>query len=301
MELYLSGSLGKSDYTIIERILELDGYRLCTFAYPKEAAVYLDIAESLGYRAKIMIDSGAFTFWTSGKRIKLDKLVSYSQGLIDKYGDKHDFIFISLDVMPGKRGETPTEQQLKETMKDSYYNYINYQDAMENHTVMPVYHSGEPVALRNMYLDKTDHICLSMNQGMGEKHRVGWASRNYVEGIKIHGLAATGNQMIRYVNWHSVDSAAWILTAAMGMIYWRGTNGLSILKISDQSEKRKAHNSHADSLTNHEAVREIIESKGFNYEELADDHRQRMLWNLEAWYLNDWKKNPITDRGLFDD
>lgn len=301
MQLYLSGSLGKSDFPIIERILELDGYRLCTFAYPKEAAVYLDIAESLGYRGKIMIDSGAFTLWTSGKKIKLEKLVRYSQNLLDTYGDKHDFIFISLDVMPGKRGEDPTPQELKDSMKASYYNYIEYQAAMEKHTVIPVYHSGEPTVLRDMYLRHTDHICLSMNQAMGEKNRVAWASRVQIPGIKLHGLAATGNQMVRYIDWYSVDSAAWILTAAMGMIYWRNEDGLSILKISNQSPSNKDQNKHADSVTMTDAVREIIRNKGFDYEELAEDHRMRMMWNLETWYFNDWGKNPIHDVGLFNE
>lgn len=300
MQLYLSGSLGKSDFEIIERILELDGYRLCTFAYPAETFVYLEIAESLGYRAKMMIDSGAFTAWRSGKPVKLQKLIRYNMKILEKYGDKHDFVFIGLDVIPGKLGKKASGQDLKDGMKESYENYIEMQKVIER-PVLPVYHSGEPLSLRDLYLDHTDHICLSMNQAMGEKHRVEWASRVQIPGTKMHGLAATGNQMIRYVDWYSVDSAAWVMLAAMGQVYWPGPNGLMNLKVSNQSPTRKVHNAHSSSVTMTKEVLEIIESKGYDYEMLQSDHRTRMMWNLEAWYLNKWKRTPIHNEGLFND
>jgi len=300
MNLYLSGSLVKGDAEIIERILHLDGYRLCTYAYPKEAAIYLDIADALGIRAHMMMDSGAFTSWNSGKPVQLEKLLAYNMDILNRYGDRHDFVFISLDVMPGERGRKPTEVELKQGMKKSYENFLELQAAIPC-PVLPVYHSGEPLALRNMYLNKTDYICLSMNQGMGEKYRVEWATRVQVPGVKMHGLAATGNQMIQYVDWFSVDSAAWIMMAAMGTIYWPTPQGLTALSVSNQSPKRKAYNSHATSVPMAKDVADIMASRGYKLDDLQEHHRVRMLWNLEAWANNNWKRTPVQMQGLFDD
>lgn len=300
MQLYLSGSLVKGDAEIIERILRLDGYRLCTYAYPKEAGIYLDIADALGIRAHMMMDSGAFSSWNSGKPVELEKLIAFNMGVLEKYGDRHDFVFISLDVMPGQRGRRPTEAELKAGMKESYENFIEMQNIIPR-PVLPVYHSGEPTALRDYYLQKTDHICLSMNQRMGEKYRVEWATRVQVPGVKMHGLAATGNQMIRYVDWYSVDSAAWIMLAAMGQIYWPTPDGLITMHISNQSSKRKQYNGHATSVPMSAEVEEEIERRGFKLEALENDHRTRMAWNLEAWSHNEWKRTPVHQQGLFHD
>ncbi len=301
MKLYLSGSLVQSDYIVIEHALQLGVYRLCTFAYPREAFVYLDAASNLGCRAKMMIDSGAFTAWSGGKPVNIKKLITYSQRLVSEYGDKHDFVFISLDVMPGKRGEEPTRQQLKDSMRQSYENYIEYKEALDGYTVIPVYHSGEPLSLRDLYLKHTDHICLSMNQAMGEKDRVAWASRVQLPGIKLHGLAATGVQMIRYVDWYSVDSASWIMASAMGNIYWSTEKGIITLPISDQSPKRKKAGAHAATLPSTEEIKEIIKSKGFVFEELQTHHHPRMMWNMETWYSHNWRRTPIVSGDLFGD
>lgn len=302
MQLYISGSLGKSAYVQIEKLLRYDGYRLCTYAYAKEAYVYLDIADELKIRAHMMIDSGAFTAWAGGNPVELPKLLAFSKDLIQKYGDRHDFIFISLDVMPGEKGRQATEAELKQSMRISYDNYLVYQQEMGEHTVLPVYHSGEPTSLRNWYLKHTDHICLSMNQGMGEKDRVNWATRVQVPGIKMHGLAATGVQMIRYVKWFSVDSASWIMIAAMGAIYWPSKDGkIATVSVSAKSPRVKIKNSHVSNLTMSQEMIEVIEKQGYTLDDLMHDYSSRMSWNLDVWENHKWIKTPLYQKGLFDD
>lgn len=299
MKLYFSGSLTRSSYRQIEQLIKYNGYRLCTYAYPNETYVYLDIADELGYKANMMIDSGAFTAFTKGKPVQLPKLLAYSKRLIEKYGDRHDFVFIGLDIIPPKN---PTETDLKKGMKQSYENFLVQQQELAPYPVLPVYHSSEPVSLRNLYLKHTDHIALSMNQAMAEKHRVDWATRVQVPDVKMHGLAATGVQMIRYVDWYSVDSAAWIMIAAMGGVYWPTEDGnISLLPISAQSPKVKRRNTHAMNFTMTNEIKDTIESKNYKVEDLMYDYSSRMSWNLDVWVNHPWVRTPLFQQGLFSD
>lgn len=302
MQLYISGSLGKSQFRQIEQLLRYDGYRLCTYAYPKEIYVYLDIAEELNIRAKVMIDSGAFTAWAGGKPVQLKKLITYSKALIERYGGKHDFVFISLDVMPGEKGRNPTEAELKSSMRISYDNYLVYKKEMEPYEVVPVFHSGEPIQLRDWYLKHTNHIALSMNQAMGEKHRIDWATRVQVPGVKMHGLAATGTRMVRYVDWFSVDSAAWIMIAAMGNIYWPlADGGIGVVSVSAKSPKIKSKDSHLTNMPMFSSLLSLLEKKGYTLDALMHDYSARMSWNLDVWMTHNWVRTPLFQRGLFDD
>ena len=303
MKLYYSGGLGRTDILVDEMLIKTDAYRLCTFAYPKEATYYLDLADTLGKRARVMIDSGAFTAWSLGKPVELPKLIYYVKGLLAKYGDRHEFIFIALDVMPGEKNRRPTEAELKAGMQKSYENYIEYKAEMEGYEILPVYHTGEPIQLRDWYMKHTDYICLSMNLGMSEQNRIDWALRVSVTGLRTHGLAATGARMTRYVDWFSVDSAAWVKRGAMGQIYWPNNTGfLKSFTVSAISGTRKVHNANVATTTFSEDMIAIIQDRGYTLEQLQHDRGARLMWNVEVWNEADsWKKVPVKEKGLFDD
>ena len=300
MRMYLSGSFGNANDVLVPYMLENNSYRLCTYAYPKEVFDYLDYAESMGLRANLLIDSGAFSAWNIGKPVQLEKLLAYNKALLDRYGDKHEFMFISLDVIPGERGRKPTEAELKQGIKASCDNFLVMQQEL-NAPVLPVYHSGAPLRLRDWYVARSEYLCLSMNQEMSERDRVGWAMRVQVPGVKMHGLAATGNTMIRYIDWFSVDSAGWVMVGAMGSILWPTEDGLRPIAVSTNSPSRKGFNKHITTLTMSEQMEAYIEAQGFTVEALATDYAQRWKWNLTQWTHMDWKRTPFITEGLFSD
>ena len=49
-----------------------------------------------------MIDSGAFTAWSSGKVIDLEQYCDDCNRILDDYGDCMDLVFVALDDIPGK-------------------------------------------------------------------------------------------------------------------------------------------------------------------------------------------------------
>lgn len=299
VQLYFSGSVQDST---IRYLVANDVFRLCTFAYPKEAYEYLDTANEMGKRCRMIIDSGAFTAWSIGKPVQLPDLIRYQDDLLKRYGDKHDFLFISLDVIPGEKGRAATSGEIDKAVVQSYDNFCTMQEHQRGHYVLPVYHSGEDPSLRDKYLARTDYICLSMDQGMAEQSRLAWAKRAAVPGYKYHGLAATGNNMVTQVDWYSVDSSSWVTVAAMGSILWPTPAGrFRVLAVSDTSPSRHNRGEHILSITQEEriAVEAYIRSLGFDPDRLRLEHAHRWEWNIYQWLHTPWRRAVTKPMDLF--
>lgn len=299
INLYFSGSVGEKVY---EYMIERDVCRLCTYAYPKEAPEYLNLCNRVGKRCNMMMDSGAFTAWSIGKPVQLDALIAYNQDILKTYGSHHDFVFISLDVIPGERGQRATSEQIASAVRQSYDNFRIMQQHFPHHKVMPVYHSGEDVSLRDAYLQMTDYVCLSMDQGFTETNRLEWAKRSIVPGFFFHGLAATGNKMVTQIDWYSVDSSSWLTVGSMGSLLWPTSRGtFRTLPVSTNSPARQAAGQHVDTLTasDRQAVVNALQARGFNLEQLQTDYDYRHKWNIEMWCDPPWTPALVKPMDLF--
>lgn len=277
-------------------------YRLATFAYPKEAIDYLNLADNIGVQANMIIDSGAFTAWSVGKAVQLEDLIAYNEKLLKAYGDRHRFMFISLDAIPGERGRRATSDEITKAVETSYRNFVELQKHFAPYTVLPVFHSGEDFALRDAYLLLTDYLCLSMDQGMPEHTRLAWAKRAAsVPGVRFHGLAATGNNMVTQVNWHSADSSSWITVGAMGGILWPSNGRFRVLPVSNESPNRHDAGKHLRTLSPIELknVLAFIEKAGYDVEQLETNYTERRKWNVLMWCYPPWKTNPQPALDLF--
>lgn len=295
--LYFSALMHGAKYgdSTNERIAKGGAYRLVTFAYPKELPEWINVVERVGGTTSLLIDSGAFTAWNAGGRTSLKELIDYNKKAINLYGDKHGFAFISLDVIPGERGRRATSEEVAKAVDESIDNFKVMQQEFPGHYVLPVYHSGEDVAVRNTYMGMTDYICLSMNQDMAEDNRVKWAVRSIVDGYKFHGLAATGNRMVTEVPWFSVDSSSWLSSGAMGGIYIDDGKGtMRKLNVSENSPARHEKGQHFDSLSEIERsyLRKYVADRGFDIEKLRVDLVERHKWNIDRWLTSSWRYKP---------
>ena len=301
VKLYFSGNAGDE---VNEYILRQPGpvYRLATFAYPKEAYEFLDLADRLQIPSVMIIDSGAFTAWSVGKQVQLHDLVAYYEGLIRQYGARHQFLFISLDAIPGERGRIATSDEINTAVQTSYSNYLTLHQHFPGYTVLPVFHSGEDFRLRDAYLNLTDYLCLSMDQGMSEHQRLEWAKRAAVPGFKYHGLAATGNNMVTQIPWTSVDSSSWLTVAAMGGVLWpTPDNRFRVMPVSVDSPLRHEAGKHYSTLSDIErqAVAKFFTDRGFDPEVLAVEYTARRKWNVLMWNTTPWRRNIQAPMDLF--
>ena len=307
VHLYLSGNVAAAneEVTVEEFILRRPipkQYRLMSFAYPRQVQDVLRTADKLGVRINAIIDSGAFTAWSVGKPVQLKDLMDHNDQILRDYGDRHDFIFIALDVIPGERGRYATAEEIHAAVEQSFDNYLVMKQHYPNHYVLPVFHSGEEFSLRDKYLSHTDYICLSMDQGMSERERLEWGKRAAVPGFKYHGLAATGNRMVTEIDWYSVDSSSWVTVGAMGGILWPAEgNRLRTLPISTNSPLRHEAGKHYETVTEAERVEidRFIRHYGFDPQVLAVNPYQRWKWNSLMWAFTPWRKNVQPPLDLF--
>jgi hypothetical protein len=285
---------------VVERLTSTNVHRLFTFAAPKEVHEYLRYCDQRGIRARIMLDSGAFTAWNIGKPVRLQDLIEYDLGLLKQY-PQHQFVFIALDVIPGARGRTATEAEIGAAVEESYANFCTMLQALPGQYVLPVYHSGEQRRIRDRYLSHTKYLCLSMNQNLSEGERLRWAREAITPDAYYHGLAATGNAMLKTVDWYSVDSSGWLMTAAMGSILFPVGDELRPVSISSTAPSLKDDNKHIFNMGEGRWLVDFIRSRGYDEEILSTRYEARICWNIDMWNNPPWIKNPVQPIGLFEE
>ncbi len=263
---------------------------------------YLDVwmkaaLEEGNTRQEIMLDSGAFTAWSKGEEVKLKHLIRIYRSFIRKYEKNIEAVWlINLDRIPGAKGREPTPQEILDAMDESDRNLEVLQREFGN-IVLPVFHQGEPVERLHDVAAQSDYICISPRNDMPERLRVMWSRQ--VHGLitnRTHGLATTGVQMATTVPWHSTDSAAWNIRAALGMAFVNfGTRAVSVF-ISADSPARYERGKHYDSMSKakQDFLRARIEARGFTVEQLRTEMRARAAFSfLELVEWNYGKKFNI--------
>lgn len=180
------------------------------------------------YPRHILLDSGAFTAWNKGEvtsvedvKRKYSRFIELADGLFD------EIWMINLDKIPGERGRDPTQADLDEAVRQSDVNFEILTKEFGN-WVQPVFHQGELDMRLRENVDQVSsgsgYLCVSPRNDLPEGMRVDWANvthqkiHAYKSGIRTHGLATTGNRMIKDVNWYSGDSAAWVQHGGYGMV-----------------------------------------------------------------------------------
>ena len=180
------------------------------------------------YPKAILLDSGAFTAWNKGEVTTVDDVKRKYSRFIDNADDLFEEIWaINLDVIPGERGRDPTEDELKRAVEVSDINFEILVKEFGN-IILPVFHQGESterLAENVAQVDgKSNYICVSPRNDLAEGLRVNWSRDCHAEiarrwpHIMTHGLATTGNRMVRTVPWYSGDSAAWVQHGGYGMV-----------------------------------------------------------------------------------
>ena len=63
------------------------------------------------YDDKLIIDSGAFSAWTLGKQIDLQKYIEFCKWVISKDVCR-EIYFVNLDIIPARFGRKPTKEEV---------------------------------------------------------------------------------------------------------------------------------------------------------------------------------------------
>lgn len=232
----------------------------------------------------IMLDSGAFTAWNKGHSTSLDEVYRAYDMVMEIAHDMFAEIWmVNLDKIPGECGRDPTPEELDEAVEISDVNLIKLQERF-GERILPVFHQGESTDRLHEVKAQADYICISPRNDMPEKLRVRWSMDVHaiLDGKKTHGLATTGNNMMRNVPWYSVDSAAWILRAGYGMAFFCIDGKLISPFFTYESDRYKGWDEHFDTLNPvlQQKVLAALEPTGFTVEDLTHNARARNIVSM---------------------
>lgn len=231
MKIYWAGSsTGADDYIIQEH-----GNRLLTFAYPSDINRYLGKMEVLEKKVpqSLIVDSGAFSVWAKGEVLTVDDYLKFCLKMKPKFLEMFDTVhFVSLDVIPGVKNQTPDKHQRIDAAEQGLRNLDVMLKHLNPEEIIHVHHMYEDVKDIDRILERTNYMGVSPANDAHQVVKMKWMKDvfDYIpQGTQTHGFAVTAVDSIKEFPWTSVDSASGILSAAMGSIMtpW-GTMSVSI-------------------------------------------------------------------------
>lgn len=208
--------------------------RLVSYAYPDQLKAWFKMTGDMP--GNIILDSGAFSAWRSGKAIQLSDLISFAHKAIED-GKKLNKVVrvVNLDVIPGKVGETKALNKVlsgKRTENLSLINeaarqgYKNMLTMIEGGvTPIHVFHQGESWKWLDRMVESVPYIGISPANDMPTTSKRKWMDsvftylyKNNVD-VDTHGFAVFNKEVIEEFPWTSCDATSPLLLAGYGKIY----------------------------------------------------------------------------------
>lgn len=157
-----------------------------------------EYTDMLGYRPKIILDSGAYSAWNKGKGIALTDYMDY-------ISENKDYIYkyFTLDVV----GDPELSYWYYKIMKEKGFNPI------------PVYHYGEDESWLERYTSETDYIGLGGTVPEKDKGKVSDWIRFIVwqyPDMKFHVLGSSSPKIINTCDVYSTDSSTYWMQSING-------------------------------------------------------------------------------------
>lgn len=240
-------------------------------------------------KAQIFLDSGAFSAFTLGVKLRVEDYVDYICNNWDIIrGEDGNMMASVLDGI-GDADETWRNQQEMERQFRERYGV--------NWTPLPCFHAGEPEHYLEKYVANYDYITLGGMVGSSTDQLMIWLDRmweNYLTDsagkprCKVHGFGITSYQIMTAYPWYSCDSSSWIQTAAFGGVTipaYRPSTPIWPINVSEKSPAKHVAGQHATTLSPLECdeVFKLLEKQGFTYERLSTIYESRAAYNLWSY------------------
>ena len=259
-------------------------------------------------RGYLFIDSGAFSAHTRGAEVDVDAYIEYLNSIDDEL-----HIFAQVDKIPGVFRQPKTKEQRAEAPEISWNNYLYMRTKLKSpKKLLPIFHQGEDYKWLENMLEWTDEngehipyigISPANDQVVKEKEKfiakcfkIIKASSN--PNVCTHAFGMTSLHVLERYPFTSADSTSWIMNGANGSIMTKyGSVTISSGRLTAPDHILKMPK---------EAQREIqsyVESHGYTMTGLADDYKQRILFNIQ--YLLEWARtykyrpSTVSKRSLF--
>ena len=216
----------------------------------------------------VFLDSGAFSAWTKGVEIDIQRYIEFI-----KQNQDVITVYANLDVISPDRFSMGTKESAELTLRN--------QKIMEQVGLspLPVFHIGEPFEYLEYYINYYDYIGLGGMVGKSRQTLSSWLDvvfgkyvcdgKGYPK-VKVHGFGLTCAQLMVKYPWYSVDSSTWIREAVMGKVTvpylrqgkWIYDEGYWMIGVTERKKKEKYHIANL-SLLKRKVVLKYFEEMGF--------------------------------------
>lgn len=248
-------------------------------------------------KSRLFIDSGAFSAWTKGKVIDIDKYIEFINERTE-----YIHIYCQLDVIPGEVHRVATVEEGLEAGKKTWENYLYmYPKMKEPQKMLYCFHLGEPLEWFKRALEWKDekgnqmqYIAIGGIMGKPKDIRIKFLTKieeliknSSNPNVKIHALGMTSFDVLdKFPFITSADSTSWIMVGANGCIM---TDYGSII-VSDKQSSDFKHYSNLPAEAKR-VVDEEISKYGFKIEDLVNSRDNRII--LNAKYMQDKARNIV--------
>ena len=166
----------------------------------------------------LLIDSGAFSAWNSGKEIILKEYIEFVKDFYGRYEEKIGNIYCAnLDVIPGVQGIVPTRKQVEEASRQGWDNMLQMEKA--GITPIHIFHQGEDFEWLERISNRHRYIGISPSNDAAFKDKKQWLAKVFGT-IKAknmtHGFAVVKESFLRLFPFYSVDSTTWFSAEKFG-------------------------------------------------------------------------------------
>ena len=225
MKIHLAG-LPSQSKTIQSQVLPEIDCHLTTYADIKEVETK-QMTWDRDLRPRVIIDSGAFTAWSTGKVVHLQEYAEWALGFDKRWRHKMASLrYINLDYIPGKKGVSATPEQLKEAVVRSQKN-ADFLRASGLDPVIEVFHQDEPFEILKRLEDRRNGGCIALSprNDVSTQKKEAWLKQVLAYCVKTfgkdrippaHGLAVTSDRLLSAFPFYSADSSSWVSCLRFG-------------------------------------------------------------------------------------
>lgn len=257
----------------------------------------------------LVVDSGAYSAWSRGKLFDMDEYIDFlnSNNVIDVA-----FWCAEADVIPGRYGVDPTEEERLAAPEQSWQNYLYMIDRVKYpKKIVPIFHMGEDLyhlerMLRYQFKDGDyiPYIGISPRNDVHVNEKIKWYDQiwKFIYNVcaqigrdipLTHNFGCTTIEVMENYPSCSSDSTSWIRSGSFGNIMLVVDGQIKTVYVSDRNKLAP------DYIYNRPlAVQEAVEAlckkigHGITLKALTEDDENgslRIAFNLYA--LNEWKQN----------
>jgi len=247
-----------------------------------------------GYcKGNLFIDSGAFSAHTRGAEVDVDAYIEFLNLI-----DSQIHICAQVDKIPGVFREPKTPQQLNEAPELSWDNYLYMRERLTSpDKLLPIFHQGEDYKwLINILETKFDgkhipYIGISPANDQVVKEKEKFIDKCFKiikkssnPNVQTHAFGMTSLHILERYPFTSADSTSWIMNGANGSIMTKyGSVTVSSSRLHAPDHIRKMPKDAQ------QEIQKYVESHGYSMERLADDYKQRVIFNVQ--FLQNWARD----------